>query len=72
MDNENEYIKVRKEKIKKLREDGINPFRNNLKPTSTIQNLIEKYNDINPDDFEKDGKSYTIAGRIVAVRSFGK
>ena len=28
MDNDNEYIKVRREKIQKLREEGVDPFKN--------------------------------------------
>ena len=30
MDNDNEYIKVRREKIQKLRDEGINPFKNDI------------------------------------------
>ena len=45
MDNDNEYIKVRREKIQKLREEGVDPFKNDLKPSILIQDLKDIYAD---------------------------
>ena len=72
MDNDNEYIKVRREKIQKLRDEGINPFKNDIKPSILIIDLIDTYAGTDPESFEKDLKIYSIVGRITAIRSFGK
>ena len=72
MDNDNEYIKVRREKIQKLRDEGINPFKNDIKPSILIVDLIATYAGTDPESFEKDLKIYSIVGRITAIRSFGK
>ena len=71
MDNDNEYIKVRREKIQKLRDEGINPFKNDIKPSIHIIDLIDMYAGTDPESFEKDLKIYSIVGRITAIRSFG-
>ena len=72
MDNDNEYIKVRREKIQKLREEGVDPFKNDLKPSILIQDLKDIYADQNPESFQKDQNIYSLVGRIIAIRSFGK
>ena len=55
---------VRREKLTKLREFGINPYPADLYPVTYLSNEIK-------DDF-KDGKKVTIAGRLMSRRIQGK
>ena len=71
MSTENEYIKVRKEKIDRLKKDNQIPFKNNLIPSISLNEL---YNLLKDSDGESnlDDTKYRIVGRIKAIRSFGK
>ena len=72
MSIDNEYIKIRKEKVDKLIELGIDPFRNNLFPSISTKELNDKYSSEDPEQFIRDNVMHKITGRIIAIRSFGK
>ena len=72
MSTDNEYIEKRKEKIKALRELGIDPFSNNFNRTDSVGDIVLKYSGESPSSFELDNVNYKIAGRVTAIRSFGK
>ncbi|MBD3725441.1 MAG: lysine--tRNA ligase, partial [Flavobacteriaceae bacterium] len=55
---------IRREKLTKLRELGINPYPANLYPVNHTSKQIK-------DDFS-EGKQVTIAGRLMSVRDQGK
>lgn len=68
---ENELVAQRKGKVASLREQGIDPYSNNFR----VENLAADVKHDNPDpeaNLSAQEKTYTIAGRIVARRSFGK
>ena len=67
MQNENQLIKLRKEKLQKLIDKGINPYPNKVKRTHYIKYLWE-----NKDDLLESDDKVTIAGRIIAFRRQGK
>ena len=69
---ENEYIKVRKDKAEELRKEGMNPFINGISPTTTTAVIHEKYDAEDAASLEKDASKHSIAGRVMAIRSFGK
>ena len=54
MSIDNEYIKIRKEKVDKLIELGIDPFRNNLFPSISTKELNDKYSSEDPVQFTRD------------------
>lgn len=62
----------RRKKIKRLREMGINPYPAGYKTTINALEAIEKYNKIDGEELEKDTTEYSLAGRIIAMRTFGK
>ncbi|KAA3608453.1 MAG: lysine--tRNA ligase [Calditrichaeota bacterium] len=65
MEDLNQLVKIRKEKIDKLQENGFNPYPYSFERTH--QTLEVK------DNFEKlEGQSVSVAGRIMAVRMMGK
>lgn len=69
---ENEYIKIRRDKGAELRTEGINPFANDIRPKSTVAEIVKRYGDMDGPTLEKESEKHSVAGRIMAIRSFGK
>ena len=69
---ENEYLEKRKGKIAKMREMGLDPFSNTFVPSHPCSYIVNKYINNDNSNFEKDEIVYKVAGRITAIRSFGK
>lgn len=67
MENINQLLKVRREKLQKVRDLGINPFPNRCKRTHKIGELIKE-----KDTFLESGEKVTITGRLNAMRRQGK
>lgn len=63
---------VRREKAKKIRELGIDPFGHQFKRTGFAKDIKTKYQDIPHDKFEEMNDTVTIAGRIMFIRKMGK
>ena len=62
----NQLMKVRREKLEKLQEEGKNPFEiTKFNRTHTSKEIKEKYDEL-------EGKDVTVAGRIMAKRIMGK
>lgn len=72
MKDENRYAQARIQKVKELREKGINPYPSGLKPQNTVSELFKSYEALSLEELEKSDQHFSIAGRVVAVRSFGK
>ena len=70
--SENELREVRLEKLKILKEAGINPYTNGITPKHFSKNLIEKYDALPKEKIESLKENFSLAGRVIAVRSFGK
>ncbi len=66
MENLNEILKIRREKLLKLQEMGRDPYKaDKYDRTAFAKDIVDKF-----DDFE--GKTVAIAGRIMANRHMGK
>lgn len=57
---------VRVQKIKTMREQGIEAYPSSREINATCKDVIDEY------DAEKESREYTIAGRILALREHGK
>lgn len=68
----NEYMQIRREKISKLEELGLNSYPNKIEPKNTVNEILEGYSDKSHEDLEKVTDEFSISGRIMAIRSFGK
>ncbi len=68
----NEQVLVRIEKVKKMRDAGLNPFRNDLVPSCTTAEIHAKYAGKTREELEGVNDRVSVAGRIMAVRDFGK
>jgi len=69
---ENEQFEQRKEKLEELRALGVNPFSNNFKPTHLASAVLSEYGELSAEELEKIDDDFSLAGRVVALRDFGK
>jgi lysyl-tRNA synthetase, class II len=72
-------IRERRDKAAALREAGYNPYRNDFVPNASCAEIRARYEPTKPEQAAAgkgivpvDGRSYRVAGRIVAKRGFGK
>ncbi len=63
MDEENELIALRRQKMEALRERGVAPFGQAFETSGSIGEVREKF---------KEGEKFRLAGRITAHRNMGK
>ncbi|MBI3543766.1 MAG: lysine--tRNA ligase, partial [Deltaproteobacteria bacterium] len=68
----NEQIEVRFEKLKKMRDQGLNPFRNGFTPTHTSADIHRQHGEIPKEKLEAEEHRVSLAGRVMAIRDFGK
>ena len=69
-EREAQILQIAKEEIKKLREEGIEPYAYKYDRDRYIKEIQEKYKDIEVDELIEDRVS--IAGRLMAIRRHGK
>jgi lysyl-tRNA synthetase class 2 len=72
MEEKDALFEQRLKKLAELKKRGINPFPNKFKVTSTTGEIRERFKDYTPEDFKKVKEVFSLAGRIMAIRSFGK
>ena len=63
---------VRREKMERIREMGMDPFGHAFKRTAFAKDIKEKYADVDHDAFENMDDTATVAGRIMFIRKMGK
>ncbi len=59
-------------KLEKIKKSGANPYPNHFRPTHTAAQIFVSYGDLEGEALEKKSSSVKLAGRILALRSFGK
>ena len=72
MDETNELIQQRIRKLDDLRKEEINPFPNQYKVKDTSRDILETCGSLSDEELHAVDRIFTVAGRIVAVRDFGK
>ena len=60
-----QIIDFRLEKLKKLKDDGVNPYPTKYEPTHKSESIKSNYDEL-------EGKTVKIAGRVMAIRKMGK
>ena len=68
----NEQELVRRDKAKKIRELGIDPFGHVFNRTGFASDIKAKYENVSHDEFENIDDCYRVAGRIMFIRKMGK
>ncbi|MFT7824699.1 MAG: lysine--tRNA ligase [Sulfurimonas sp.] len=72
---DNQYIRERIKKTEKLREEGINPYPNQIEKGTPSKQFLSKNEDLLKLDAEvkkDENRNYTLTGRIKFVRIMGK
>jgi lysyl-tRNA synthetase class 2 len=69
---EREILAQRARKAEALRALGVNPFGNGFAPRHSAAELARRYGDASAEEIAKDPGAWSLAGRVLAVRSFGK
>lgn len=68
----NDQLKVRREKLQSLIEQGIDPFGDRFERSDLTHELHQKYDDRDKETLSDQHKTATIAGRMVSKRGKGK
>ena len=72
MDESTESINRRRVKAAELRAEGINPFANDFRVTHTTEDIVRAHGNETAEQLEQCTAEYSVAGRIMARRDFGK
>ncbi|SDO38696.1 lysine--tRNA ligase [Desulforhopalus singaporensis] len=72
MTEENLTLAQRKEKAESLAALGVKLYSNGFSPANTAAELHPKGEHLGPQEKEEGGDVYSVAGRIMAMRKFGK
>src|SRR5690242_14012175 len=68
-----DQIRLREDKARDLRSRGQHPYGNDVQVASTTAHVREVHGADSADDLEKEHTpTYTIAGRVIAIRTMGK
>ncbi len=68
---EDEQVRVRREKLAGLRKAG-QAYPNDFRPDALLSELLARFVDLDEHEVERTSGVYRIAGRIVAIRAFGR
>jgi len=72
MEDQSEQVRVRFEKLARLRDRKENPYKNGIKPSFLAADLHKNYDEKAKEELEAAAISASVAGRIMAIRDFGK
>lgn len=72
MEDQNDLILQRIRKLEELKEMGVDPYGQPYDVTHHADELLDGFRDRSKDDLENEHVKASLAGRIVAWRSFGK
>jgi lysyl-tRNA synthetase class 2 len=67
-----DLVAARRRKLEELRRRGVNPFPNDFRPTDTAGGMQHRYGTQSREQLEHSTDSVSLAGRIMAMRDFGK
>ena len=71
-DELNQVLKQRRQKASELADLGVNLYANDFTPSHPVKDLLAMAEEVTDETEPDQGPSYTIAGRIIALRKFGK
>lgn len=69
---DSELFKVRREKVEALAASGVETYPNDAKVTHLSRQILDTYGPMDNETLEKVTERFSIAGRIMAIRDFGK
>jgi len=72
MSSDNQFLVQRREKAQSLASLGVKLYSNTFKPLNRVADIVPRADQLEPQQKEESGERYSIAGRIMAMRKFGK
>ncbi|MGH7772253.1 MAG: lysine--tRNA ligase [Candidatus Binatia bacterium] len=72
MDDVSEQMEVRRKKLLKLKESGYSLYPNDFRPSHLTSQIVSEFGDLTDDQLSTLQTSFSLAGRIMGIRSFGK
>lgn len=72
MDETSDLFEQRVRKLQLLKKEGINPFPNDFKVSHTSKEVFERCGSLSNEELQSFEESFSLAGRIIAIRDFGK
>lgn len=72
MSEENQTLAQRKEKAEALADLGVKLYTNSFTPKNSIAELLPKGDALKPQESDPDEQNFSVGGRIMAMRKFGK
>lgn len=72
MEERSEEFHQRLNKLKELRASGVEPYPNDFRPAATSAGVLKKFGSASKEELEAKPERVSIAGRIMALRDFGK
>ena len=72
MEDKSVEFQQRCEKLEQLRASGVDPYPNDFKPGTTCAEAAGEYGNLTKDELEAKPAIVRIAGRVMAIRDFGK
>jgi len=69
---ESDLIQIRKEKRDEIAAAGRMVYPNDFRPGNTARQVIDECGDLSKDELEETPRAYSLAGRIMSKRDFGK
>jgi len=72
VDEVKDLFSQRREKLKEIKDAGINPYINRFKVNHSIQSILERYSDFDNERLNDVSEVFTIAGRLITKRKHGK
>ncbi|WP_419954805.1 lysine--tRNA ligase [Neobacillus niacini] len=68
----NDQLRVRREKMNTMRDNGLDPFGKRFERTHNISELVEQYGELEKEELETKNVEVTLAGRMMTKRGKGK
>ena len=72
MDEKSDLIRKKREKIESMKSEGIALYPNDVRVTATTEDILNRFGDIDKEALDQVEERFKLAGRIMAVRNFGK
>ncbi|HEX6769072.1 MAG TPA: lysine--tRNA ligase, partial [Candidatus Binatia bacterium] len=72
VEEDNQQVEVRKQKLAKLRDDGQMVYPNDFKPSHSVAEVLAKAANLSDEELHANSLNVVVAGRIMAIRRMGK
>jgi len=72
MEKMSTLLELRRKKLEDYASEGGNPFPNDFKVSHTTHEIRERFEQMEADELEKVDEEFSLAGRVMSLRNFGK